>query len=203
VVLKGENVLALGFVTKKALADWKNRPLYLPQFQFHERHRTIISTTCPELILPAIANFDIQQDFIIKTLMSVRQLPQKLRREKSEGAIPQFGLHSFTLLENTTTELCYGLRGQFWRSDFGLEDTPDTEAYCTALQPGNAKLLLRYQVQQFAPDKYELCTETFIYCPDRATHIKMTGYWLAIRVGSGLIRQRTLKAVKRELEKAG
>ncbi|MEQ9918628.1 hypothetical protein ABRQ01_18355 [Pectobacterium aroidearum] len=195
--------MVFGFVTKKALTDWQNKPLYLPQFQFYERHRTVISTTTPEKILPAIADYDAQQDVIVKTLMSVRQLPQKLRRHKSESATSPFGLHSFTLLENTKTELCYGLRGQFWRTDFGLEDVPDISAYCAALQTGNAKLLMRYQVQQFAPDEYTLCTETFIYCPDRTTQLKMAGYWLAIRVGSGWIRQRILKAVKLELEKAG
>lgn len=194
--------MALGFVTKNALADWQNVPLYLPNFQFHERHSTTITTAYPEKILPAIAGYDIQQDVVIKTLMAVRKLPQKLRRHQSESAIDQFGLQSFTLLENSPTELCYGLRGQFWRSDFGLEDVPDISAYCAALRPGNAKLLLRYQVQQLAADEYALCTETFIHCPDRATQLKMAGYWLAIRVGSGWIRKRTLKAVKLELEKA-
>jgi len=101
------------------------------------------------------------------------------------------------------TELCYGLRGQFWRADFGLEDVPDINAYCAALRAGSAKLLLRYQVQQLATDEYTLCTETFIYCSDRTTQLKMAGYWLAIRAGSGWIRRRTLKAVKRELEKTG
>lgn len=116
--------MALGFVTKNALADWQNVPLYLPNFQFHERHRTTITTAYPEKILPAIAGYDIQQDIVIKTLMAVRKLPQKLRRHQSESAIDQFGLQSFTLLENSPTELCYGLRGQFWRTDFGLEDVP-------------------------------------------------------------------------------
>lgn len=195
--------MVFGFVTQKALTDWQNKPLYLPQFQFYEQHRTVINTTCPEKILPAIAGYDVQQDVIVRTLMSVRQLPQKLRRHTSGSATNPFGLHSFTLLENTKTELCYGLRGQFWRTDFGLEEVPDRRAYCAALQPGSAKLLMRYQVQQLTTDEYALCTETFIYCPDRTTRLKMAGYWLAIRAGSGWIRQRILKAVKRELEKVG
>lgn len=195
--------MILGFVTKKALTDWQNIPQYLLHFHFYERHRAVIRTSSPEKILPAIADYDIQQDAIIKTLMSVRQLPQKLRRHSSERPTQQFGLDSFTLLEKTKTELCYGLRGQFWRADFGLEDVPDINAYCAALRAGSAKLLLRYQVQQLATDEYTLCTETFIYCSDRTTQLKMAEYWLAIRAGSGWIRRRTLKAVKRELEKTG
>jgi hypothetical protein len=196
-------MLALGFVSRNALADWQNRSLYLPDFQFYERHRTVITTRHPEKILPAIADFDIQQDAIISALMSVRQLPQKLRRRQSTTASRPFGLHNFTLLENSASELCYGLRGEFWRADFGLEEVPDSDAYRAPLPPGSAKLLLRYQVQSCGDESYALCTETFIHCPDRATRLKMSAYWLAIRAGSGLIRQRTLKAVKRELERVG
>lgn len=191
--------MLLGFVTRKNLADWQNAPAYLPHFQFYERHSAIVRTAFPEKILPVIARFDIQQDVVVQTLMSVRQLPQRLRQKP----IIPFGLHSFTLLENTATELCYGLRGQFWRADFGLEDVPDSQAYAAPLPSGNAKLLLRYQVRLLAGDRYELCTETFIHCPDRVTRLKMTGYWLAIRAGSGWIRRRTLKAVKHTLEDAG
>ena len=191
--------MVLGFVTSNDLAYWQNAPAFLPQFQFYERHSAIVRTACPEKILPIIARFDIQQDVVVKTLMSVRQLPQRLRQKP----VVPFGLHSFTLLEHTATELCYGLRGQFWRADFGLEDIPDSLAYAAPLPPGNAKLLLRYQVRPLADERYELCTETFIHCPDRATRLKMAGYWLAIRAGSGWIRQRTLNAVTHELEKAG
>lgn len=80
----------------------------------------------------------------------------------------------FTPLENSTTELCYGLRGQFWRNDFGVEDVPDAHAWAAPLPPGNAKLLLRYQLPPLATDQYTLCTETFIYCPDKATQLNST-----------------------------
>ena len=121
--------MIMGFVPGKRLTNWQNAPTYLPHFQFYERHDAIIRTACPEKILSVIARFDIQQDVVVKTLMSVRQLPQRLHQKQ----VTPFGLHSFTLLENTATELCYGLRGQFWRSDFGLEDIPDSRADGTPL----------------------------------------------------------------------
>ena len=46
-----------GFVTRKALAQWQDVPAFLPQFQFHEKHLTVIHTTYPENILPLIANW--------------------------------------------------------------------------------------------------------------------------------------------------
>ncbi|MFO6300422.1 hypothetical protein [Rahnella selenatireducens] len=185
-----------GFVTSKALATWQDIPVFLPQFQFHEKHQTVIKTNSPEKILPLIAEFDIQQDAVIRRLMSLRQLPQVFRRNKQPLAVKDFGLHSFTLLEKSLSELCYGLRGQFWRADFGLENVLDTEAYLKPVMRGSAKLLMRYRVKKVNEGQYELQTETFVYCPDRATQLKMAAYWLAIRAGSGWIRKRTLIAVK-------
>ena len=162
-----------GFVTRKALAQWQDVPAFLPQFQFHEKHRTVIHTAHPEHILPFIANFDVRQDVVIRRLMFLRQLPQKFLRNQQANSIGNFGLHSFTLLKNSASELCYGLRGQFWRSDFGLEKVPDVSAFQTSVTPGSATLLLRYQVTELAPGQHELNTETFVYCPDRSTRLRM------------------------------
>ncbi|MCL5633055.1 hypothetical protein M5Y66_00920 [Enterobacter vonholyi] len=189
-----------GFVTRKALAQWQDVPAFLPQFQFHEKHRTVIHTAHPEHILPLIANFDVRQDVVIRRLMFLRQLPQKFLRNQQANSIGNFGLHSFTLLKNSASELCYGLRGQIWRSNFGLEKVPDVSAFQTSVTPGSATLLLRYQVTELAPGQHELSTETFVYCPDRSTRLRMAAYWLAIRAGSGWIRKRTLKAVRANIE---
>lgn len=185
-----------GFVTSKALAGWQDVPAFLPQFQFYEKHRAVINTTSPEKILPLVAEFDIQQDAVIRRLMAIRQLPQKLLRKRPGDAMNSFGLHSFTVLEKSASQLCYGLRGQFWHADYGLENVPDASAYETPALAGSAKLLLRYRVAELNEGQHELCTETFIYCPDSASRLKMTAYWLAIRAGSGWIRKRMLRAVQ-------
>lgn len=188
-----------GFVSRKALAEWHDVPALLPQFQFHEKHCAVIQTNSPDKILPLVTEFDIQQDAVIRLMMFVRQLPQYVGFRKKGQVVNRFGLHSFTLLEKSASELCYGLRGQFWRADFGLENVPDANAYLAAVPPGSAKLLLRYRVAELKEAQYELCTETFIYCPDKITQMKMAAYWLAIRAGSGWIRKRTLKAVQSKI----
>jgi hypothetical protein len=189
-----------GFVTRKALALWRDVPAFLPQFQFHEQHRAVIHTSNPENILPLIASFDVQQDPVIRRLMSLRQLPQKFLHNQQANSTGNFGLHSFTLLNSSASELCYGLRGQFWRIDFGLENAPDAIAFQAPAALGSAKLLLRYQIAELAPGQHELCTETFVYCPDKRTQLKMAAYWLAIRAGSGWIRKRMLEAVRSHVE---
>ena len=95
-----------GFVTRKALAQWKDVPAFLPQFQFHEKHLTVIHTSRPENILPMIASFDVRQDAVIRRLMSLRQIPQKFLRNQKPQSIGNFGLHSFTLLKNSASEIC-------------------------------------------------------------------------------------------------
>jgi hypothetical protein len=193
--IKGFRMVIAGFVSEKALSEWPDASVLLPQFQFYEKHSALINTPHPENILPAIANIDIKEDVVIRTLMSIRQWPQKVLRRP----IASFGLHSFARLKSTETELCFGLKGAFWRSDFGLEAIPDVEAWLAPSAPGGAKLLLRYRVTEDAEAQYQLCTETYIHCPDRATWLKMTAYWIAIRAGSGWIRRRMLRSVQTRL----
>lgn len=193
-------MISLGFVSKKMLSNWSDVPPYLPDFQFHEKHRAVIKSTSPEKIMPLIKAFDLKQDAVIRALMSIRLLRRKLQRKAPEAHVDQFGLQTFTFLHASALELCYGLRGEFWRADFGLEKISDAEEYQQPARPGAAKLLLRYQVNLINHSQSELITETFIHCPDKASHFKMAAYWLAIRAGSGLIRRRMLNSVKHELE---
>lgn len=189
-----------GFVIRKALAEWPDAPDLLPQFQFHEKHQAVIHTPHPEKILPLIATFDINQDEVIRRLLSVRQFPQQFRAGNASQAMTKFGLHSFTLLEKSAFTLSYGLRGKFWRTDFGLENMPDIHAFQSAAAPGCATLLMRYRVTALKTDHYALCTETFIHCPDSITQLKMSAYWLAIRLGSGWIRKRMLRSVQSTIQ---
>ena len=193
-------MISLGFVSKKMLTNWNGTSPHLPDFQFHEKHSTLIKTNYPEKIMSLIKTFDLEQDVVIRRLMSIRKLPQKLQNEASKTYDNEFGLQTFTLLHESDSELCYGLRGEFWRADLGLEKISSVEAYQQPAQPGAAKLLLRYQVNQINGNQSELITETFIHCPDKTSHCKMVVYWLAIRAGSGLIRRRMLHSVKHQLE---
>jgi hypothetical protein len=38
-----------------------------------------------------------------------------------------------------------------------------------------------------------------VFCPDRASRLRFTPYWLAIRPVSGLIRRRLLAGIERRL----
>jgi hypothetical protein len=55
---------------------------------------------------------------------------------------------------------------------------------------------------QHQPDGLTLLvTETRVFCPDRASLLKFTPYWLLIRPVSGLIRRRILSSIKQMSER--
>ncbi|MCO2081162.1 hypothetical protein O1L52_05285 [Pseudomonas aeruginosa] len=91
-----------------------------------------------------------------------------------------------------------GLVGRFWRADFALERIADGEHFRCYDQPGVAKLVLCFRCTPSASGTL-LHTETRVFCPDRASRLRFTPYWLAIRPVSGLIRRRLLAGIERRL----
>ncbi|MBF3273044.1 hypothetical protein HKW77_28400, partial [Pseudomonas aeruginosa] len=94
--------------------------------------------------------------------------------------------------------IAYGLVGRFWRADFALERIADGEHFRCYDQPGVAKLVLCFRCTPSASGTL-LHTETRVFCPDRASRLRFTPYWLAIRPVSGLIRRRLLAGIERRL----
>ncbi|WP_457882534.1 hypothetical protein [Pseudomonas aeruginosa] len=90
------------------------------------------------------------------------------------------------------------LAGRFWRADFALERIADGEHFRCYDQPGVAKLVLCFRCTPSASGTL-LHTETRVFCPDRASRLRFTPYWLAIRPVSGLIRRRLLAGIERRL----
>ncbi|MBG4586951.1 hypothetical protein I5F53_30025, partial [Pseudomonas aeruginosa] len=88
--------------------------------------------------------------------------------------------------------------GRFWRADFALERIADGEHFRCYDQPGVAKLVLCFRCTPSASGTL-LHTETRVFCPDRASRLRFTPYWLAIRPVSGLIRRRLLAGIERRL----
>jgi hypothetical protein len=46
-----------------------------------------------------------------------------------------------------------------------------------------------------------LTTETRVFCPDPYSLVRFAPYWVLIRIPSGLIRRRTLRAIRTAVEK--
>ncbi|MDF5812396.1 hypothetical protein P4113_09670 [Pseudomonas aeruginosa] len=130
---------------------------------------------------------------------SAGRLAGLLGRRNDLAGRPRFGLHEFTRLERRADQaIAYGLVGRFWRADFALERIADGEHFRCYDQPGVAKLVLCFRCTPSASGTL-LHTETRVFCPDRASRLRFTPYWVAIRPVSGLIRRRLLAGIERRL----
>ena len=175
----------------------------LPEYQFSECHQLEIAAT-PGTILDAVATREAEDDPLIRRCLQLREAPArlalKLGLRNALQDTPRFGMHSFSLLARDTDQAAYGLIGRFWRSDFGLQSCTDGDAFRQFHEPGVARLLLTFRCEPATGGSTRLITETRVHCPDRASRLAFTPYWLAIRPVSGLIRRRMLNSIKARAE---
>ncbi|MCO3859668.1 hypothetical protein FA115_13980 [Pseudomonas aeruginosa] len=158
--------------------------LYLPHWQFSEHHQRLIDAPAAA-VLDAVEDLLRFDDPLVRAFLVLREAPGRLagllgRRNDLAG------------------RTAYGLVGRFWRADFALERIADGEHFRCYDQPGVAKLVLCFRCTPSASGTL-LHTETRVFCPDRASRLRFTPYWLAIRPVSGLIRRRLLAGIERRL----
>ena len=130
--------------------------------------------------------------------MALRTVPSRLLGRVA----PQVGEQIFTSLDCDESETVAGLVGRFWQLDGGLVPIPDAGAFDRFAEPGVPKLVTGFRV---APDPAGtlLTTETRVFCPDRHSRLRFAPYWMLIRLPSGLIRRRALRAIKASVENQG
>ncbi|WP_287876649.1 hypothetical protein [Aquitalea sp.] len=179
---------------------------YLPIYNFSERHDIEPIKSTSSAILSAVKSYDGQQDAILNALLKIREYPARLANKlglvNALQKKPRFGLHEFTLLEETTSALAYGLIGRFWRHDFGLVSIVDSTDFQHFNNQNIPKLVMWFSIEPIAEGNYRLCTETRILCESKRSRILFMPYWVAIRVASGWIRKRMLEHIKKNAEQA-
>lgn len=168
---------------------------HLPRYQFSERHWTRVSAS-PEEAFRAVVSLDRSPDRLTDFLMALRTVPARLLGRGASGV----DMPGFTpLASDEKSETVAGLVGRFWHLDGGLVPIPDGEAFVRFAETGTPKLVIGFRV---TPDPLGtlLTTETRVFCPDRYSLLRFAPYWMLIRVPSGLIRRRTLRAIKAAAE---
>lgn len=172
---------------------------YMPAYQFHETHARRIAAV-PGAILAGVTAYRAESDWFFRLMSGVRALPARLLTPRN-GQREPFGLHAFTLLEQTESEIVYGLIGRFWKPDYGLAAIADGAAFHAFNTDNAAKLVLAFWTQPEPDGRTRLVTETRVWCPSRAVRLTFTPYWLLIRPASGFIRHRMLAAIARDCER--
>lgn len=168
----------------------------LPQYQFVEQHQCRVSADALSL-RAALDRLPQWQDPWVSRFIYLRELPGRLAASLGHGNAlphkPPFGLHEFTLLAQDAHEVVWGLAGAFWRSDYGLQPLRDASHF--ARLTSVPRLVLGFAILPQPDGSCLLQTTTRVHCPDRASYYRFLPYWCLIRPVSGLIRQRTLRAL--------
>lgn len=176
---------------------------FLPSYAFYEIHSSEPIQAEPVEIIEAVASFDMSDDKVVDVMVRLRDLPSRLRTKPSKIAeaesTSKFGFNTFTLLRRSDHELSMGLVGRFWKPMLDIRDIANATEFQAFDDPTQAKLVLRFLVEESERQSPRLVTETFIHCPSRGTKLLFTPYWLAIRLVSGWLRKRTLKSIRQKL----
>jgi len=164
---------------------------HLPRYQFSEQHWTRVRAS-PDEVIRAVADLDGAPDRLRDILIALRTVPSRLLGHEA----PRL---SFTPLAWDESETVAGLIGRFWQLDGGLVAIADADAFARFAEPGTPKLVIGFRA---IPDPLGalLTTETRVFCPDRFSLLRFAPYWMLIRLPSGLIRRRGLRAIKAEAE---
>jgi hypothetical protein len=140
---------------------------------------------------------DRPPDRLRDVLLALRTVPSRLLGRVA----PQVGNQIFTPLDCDERETVAGLVGRFWQLEGGLVLIPNAHAFDRFSEPGIPKLVIGFSVAH-DPVGTVLTSETRVFCPDRYSLLRFAPYWMLIRIPSGLIRRRALRAMKAAAEKA-
>ena len=159
----------------------------------------------PELVYRALWTADLGGSLVIKSLMSLRSLPELVAhgfrsRPRDQKITLQTILDSgFGLLaEKPGAEIVLGVSGRFWRPTGNLSPFR-REDFDQPVPPGMARGVWNFSVREIDGDKTLLSTETRVTCGDVASRRKFRLYWLFVRPFSGLIRRLMLRTVRQTL----
>lgn len=174
---------------------------YLPNYHYKEIHRLKVVGTAEE-IMSAILSYQTEDDFFFRWAIALREIPARLFSSTDQLiSQPPFSFNNFTLLEQTSHEVAFGLVGQFWKKDYGQIPISDAESFLAFTAPDNAKLVLYFKLDQDHKDFY-ITTETRILCLSSKSLAKFRPYWYLIRPISGIIRYRLLRQIQKNVYKS-
>jgi hypothetical protein len=174
----------------------------MPQPDFSEVHQVVIEAR-PEAVYQALWTTDLGSSPIIKSLLGLRSLPNRLLHPAGQKSkvrritLATIMANGFGLLaEEAGREIVLGVAGPFWRPTGNVLPFAE-ENFRGAVPAGLARAVWSFSVEDAGSGRTILVTETRIACGDRSRRRKFGAYWLFVRPFSGLIRRLMLNAVKR------
>jgi hypothetical protein len=167
---------------------------FLPRYDFAVVHASVLPAR-PDACYRAALGVDLLRDPVIRTLLGIRSLPQRLadrfahRRDAAPAAAeppPTFRLSDMVR---------YG-----WKSAGAPSGPPvDPAAFAAFDRPGFAKIAANLRVESYGATASILTTETRVALTDPESLQRFTRYWTIIRPFSALIRRAALRLVAADL----
>ena len=190
---------------------------FLPRYDFAVVHASVLPAR-PEACYRAALAVDLLRDPVIRTLLGIRSLPQRLadrfaRRPRAAvaaepprtfrlGDMVSYGW--IVLDEEPNVELVLGQIGRPWKSA-GASSAPPVEpaAFADFDRPGFAKIAANLRVEPYGATASILTIETRVALTDPQSLRRFTRYWTFIRPFSALIRRNALRLVAADLPRSG
>ena len=181
---------------------------FLPAYDWNEVHSVEIAAA-PRVVLDAVRSVTAREIRFLRLLMGLRALPRRILRRpaashaRGRGPVLEEVLRSgFVLLaEEPEREVVVGTIGRFWQACPTHADIAGGAEFLAFDAPGWAKAAMNFSVSDAGRSRTRLSTETRIAVTDPRARRRFAAYWLIVRPGSGLIRLRWLRAVKKRAER--
>jgi hypothetical protein len=148
---------------------------------------------------------------LLGLLMAIRTLPSRLlgrgpRRADLRRPVLDVALAAgfVRLAEDEPRELVVGAAGRFWTLAPGqCVPLAGPDAFRSFAAPDHVRSTMDFRIEELAPGRCRVTTETRIAATDAAARRKFGLYWRVIHPGSALIRRMWLRAIKRRAEAPG
>jgi hypothetical protein len=180
---------------------------FLPEFEWNEVHSIDIAAS-PAVVADALRRVTADEIRLLRLLLGLRALPGRLLgrggRARGSGPVLDGILRSgfVALAEECDRELVVGIIGRFWQALPTHADFADGAAFVSFAEPGFAKAVMDFTIEDLGGGRTRLSTETRIVATDGRARRRFGAYWRFVRPGSGLIRILWLRAVARRAERS-
>lgn len=165
----------------------------LPSWDVAVQHSIAIRASA-DTVYRNVRALDMGGSWGVRQLFRLRGLPPE--------AVTIDGLQriGFALLADVAPrELVIGIIGRFWTLSGKLQPT-DLSHFRAFAEPGYAKGVWSFAVDEQAGGSVILNTHTRVLCLDPASARSFRGYWTVVGPFSGWIRRRALRIIKERSE---
>jgi hypothetical protein len=175
---------------------------FIPEYEVVERHQVCVAAPA-DITLSAAAEMDLRQSMVIRGIFKMRELIMGSER-------PAMGPRAF--LDQTTAlgwgvlaeiphrEIVVGAVTQPWMADVVFRALPPDQ-FAAFHEPGYVKIAWTLRVDPIGATGSVFSTETRVAATDPTARLKFRRYWSFMRPGILLIRQSSLRLVKKEAER--